>query len=315
MRRFTVILCLAATLLAGGAARAQAERIVVLTAHPAAQAIVATLAAGTDIEARPIQPAKLPAARLASFLGGRGAAGLREAAAAADAVVTFRSFWPDDPLYPHARRANIRIVEIDAGRPLDGALPGIAVLSPADDREAYKALGLSPMPAIGEAAAPWLSPTALGRMLDVVAADLGRLSRPSKDRIATNLAEAKRRLIGAKAEADQKLAAATSVTAIALSGRYGYLANDLGLDLVASITAAPQEWTDERLAKLAAFIRAKEAKLVLVDAEPDATLVKAIGDGGARAVVMRLIEADAADVVGLVQSNAVGLAAALAPGP
>ncbi len=315
MRRLAVILCLAAGLLATGAARAQAERLLVLTAHPAAQAIVATLAAGTDIEPRPVQPAKLPATRLTSFLAGRGAAGLREAAADADAVVTFRSFWPDDPLYPHARRANIRIVEIDAGRPLDGALPGIALLSPPDDRAAYEALALSPMPAAGEAAAPWLSPTALGRMLDVVAADLERLSPTAKDRIARNLAEAKRRLIGAKAEADQKLASATSVTAIALSGRYGYLANDLGLDLVASITAAPQEWTDERLAKLAAFIRAKEAKVVLGDAEPDAALAKAIADGGARPVVMRPIEADAADAVGLVHSNAVGLAAALAASP
>ncbi|MDV3059445.1 metal ABC transporter substrate-binding protein, partial [Pseudomonas paracarnis] len=33
----------------------------------------------------------------------------------------------DDPLYPVARRSNIRIVEVDAARPVDGGLPGIAV--------------------------------------------------------------------------------------------------------------------------------------------------------------------------------------------
>jgi hypothetical protein len=42
-------------------------------------------------------------------------------------VIGVRSLWADDPLYPIARRSNIRIVEVDAARPVDGALPGIAV--------------------------------------------------------------------------------------------------------------------------------------------------------------------------------------------
>ena len=51
---------------------------------------------------------------------------LHKAAQQADAVIGVRSIWRDDPLYPMARRSNIRIVEIDAARPVDGALPGIA---------------------------------------------------------------------------------------------------------------------------------------------------------------------------------------------
>lgn len=292
-----------------GAVRAE-DKTVVLTAHPAAQAITAALVAGSSIDAKPVQPLKLPATRLASFLSGRGAAALREQAERADAVVTFRSFWPDDPLYPHARRANIRIVEIDAGRPLDGALPGIAMLSPPDDREAYDSLGLSPMPASGEGAAPWLSPTALGRMADVVAADLERLAPGAKARIGENLASVKRRLIALKAKADVGISDAETVTAIALSGRYGYLANDLGLDLVASITAAPSEWNSERAQKLGAFIKAQEAAVVLLDAEPSPEIAAAISSAGARPVVMEQAEAAGEDPVALVERNVARLTAA-----
>jgi hypothetical protein len=295
--------------------RAEGGRTIVLTAHPAAQAIASALAAGSAIEVRPIQPAKLPATRLASYLAGRGAAALREAAADADAVVTFRSFWPDDPLYPHARRANIRIVEIDAGRPLDGALPGIAILTPADEREAYEALGLSPMPATGEGAAPWLSPTALGRMADVTAADLERLAPEAKERVAQNLAEIRRRLIAAKAKADAALSAAPSTTVLALSGRYAYLANDLGLELVASITAAPNEWTAERASRLANLVRSRGVSVVLLDAGPNAETAAAIEAAGARILVMAQVEGEAVDAVGVVEDDLARITRALAERP
>lgn len=312
-RALFAAIALAALMLAPGA-RAE-ERVTVLTAHPAAQAIAAALAAGSAIEVKPVQPAKLPATRLASFLSGRGATALRDAASEADAVVGFRSFWPDDPLYPHARRANIRIVEIDAGRPLDGALPGIAILTPAEDREAYDALGLSPMPASGEGAAPWLAPTALGRMADVVAADLERLAPPAKEKVQQNLAEIRRRLIGVKAKADAALTTASSTTALALSGRYAYLANDLGLELVASITAAPNEWTAERAQKLAAFIKARDVAIVLLDVEPNAEIAAAIRSAGAKPVVMPNFDGGGADAVAVVETGIARVTEALVGNP
>src|SRR5690606_7757914 len=109
------------------------ESIRILTAHPASFAIAFALTKGSKIVVEAVQPAKLPATRLTSYLAGRGKDALADAARRADAVVTLRSFWPEDPLYPHARRTNIRIVEIDAGRPLDGVLPGIAIARPRND--------------------------------------------------------------------------------------------------------------------------------------------------------------------------------------
>ncbi|MDI7059458.1 metal ABC transporter substrate-binding protein, partial [Pseudomonas aeruginosa] len=102
----------------------------------------------------PRRPARRPA-----FSAGGGAGGLARAAGRAAAVTALRSIWSDDPLSPLARRSNIRIVEIDAARPVDGALPGIA-LRPGSDLHAY----------------PWLNPTNLGRMADVLASDLERLA-------------------------------------------------------------------------------------------------------------------------------------------
>ena len=80
---------------------------------------------------------------------GRGAPALSKLATDADAVIGLRSLWADDPLYPIARRSNIRIVEVDAARPVDGALPGIAV------QPGNKVDGLNSQ--------PWFSSNNMGR--------------------------------------------------------------------------------------------------------------------------------------------------------
>ena len=67
-------------------------------------------------------PANLPGSRQSAYFSGRGAPALHTLATGADAVIGLRSLWSDDPLYPMARRSNIRIVEIDAARPVDGSL-------------------------------------------------------------------------------------------------------------------------------------------------------------------------------------------------
>ena len=93
----------------------------------------------------------------------------------ADAVIGVRSLWADDPLYPIARRSNIRIVEVDAARPVDGALPGVA---------------LQPGTSDGLNSQPWMATNNMGRMADVRAADLVRLAPSAKPAIEANLAHA-----------------------------------------------------------------------------------------------------------------------------
>lgn len=288
--------------------------VLVLTAHSAAFALASALTKGSTIKVEAVQPAKLPATRLTSYLSGRGRGALADAAGKADAVITLRSFWPDDPLYPHARRSNIRIVEIDAGRPLDGALNGIAIADPSDDTAIYAALELTPMPASGEGMAPWLAPTAMGRMADVLAADLSRLDPQSAKAIAANLAALKQQLLSLKAEADTALAEADDLTAIALSPHFAYLASDLGIELVGSITAAPNEWTPERSAKLATWLRENAVSVVLLDAQPNDDLANAIGEADARFAVLSSIEGETADPAATIRENLNRLAGVFAKG-
>ena len=187
----------------------------VLTTLPVTHSLASALLDGTAVQLKRAAPANLPASRQPSYFSGRGGASLEKAAQQADAVIGVRSIWRDDPLYPMARRSNIRIVEIDAARPVDGALPGIAVSG--DD--AYGAY-------------PWLNPTNLGRMADVVANDLERLAPSDKAKIQGNLAGLKRQLLELSASSQTRLAKVDNLTVVSLSDRLGYLASGLNLDVV-----------------------------------------------------------------------------------
>lgn len=177
----------------------------VLTTLPVTHSLASALLDGTAVQLKRAAPANLPASRQPSYFSGRGGASLEKAAQQADAVIGVRSIWRDDPLYPMARRSNIRIVEIDAARPVDGALPGIAVSG--DD--AYGAY-------------PWLNPTNLGRMADVVANDLERLAPGDKAKIQGNLAGFKRQLLELSASSQTRLAKVDNLTVVSLSERLGY---------------------------------------------------------------------------------------------
>ncbi|AGT08617.1 metal ABC transporter solute-binding protein, Zn/Mn family [Paracoccus aminophilus] len=273
-----------------------------LTAHPAAEALARRLTEGTGIEVVAVQPDKLPPSRVASYLAGRGHAGLDEAALGADAVLTFRSFWAEDPLYPAARRANIRIVEIDAAQPLDERMPGMAVLDPAaTEAPLYAALGLEPMPPEGEETAPWLSPSRLGEMAEVVTGDLSRLAPTDADQLGQNLAGLKRELLEIKAHADQALAQRDNVDVVALSPQFGYFAADLGLDLRARLIAAPDEWTEARADKLAAWL-AREGITTVLTAR---ALPASLSDRLARQQVQVLLldSTDSGDPAALIARN------------
>ncbi|THF66148.1 metal ABC transporter substrate-binding protein [Pseudothauera nasutitermitis] len=243
------ILFVALGLLAGASASAAAAgtpAVRVLTAHPVAHAITARLAEGGAIEITRVVPATLPPTRHASFLGGRGAGAFEAAARQADAVVGLRSVWADDVLYPHARRANVRVVEVDAARPVDGALPGVALRSGEAD-------GLY----------AWLDPTNLGRMADVVARDLGRLSPADAEGIAGRLATFKRAVVELAAGAGRRFAQADNPVVFTLSERLDYFVTGFNLELAGRDVREDEAWTDEAAAQLGERLRAEGIGVVL----------------------------------------------------
>nr|WP_017679035.1 zinc ABC transporter substrate-binding protein [Pseudomonas chengduensis] len=264
-------LALAACALLAGPLHAETQPVRILASLPITYGLGASLLDGSAVQLQRAAPANLPASRQPSYFAGRGAGALDKAARDADAVIVLRSLWPDDPLYPLARRSNIRIVEVDGARPVDGALPGIALRSDGGDALASQ---------------PWLNINNLGRMADVIAADLGRLAPEAKPQIEANLATLKQRLLKLSAASESRLAELDNLSVASLSDHFDYLIDGLNLDLVELSVAKDAEWTAENLAQLSAELRDNDVAAVLVQRQPPADLAKAISDGGSRLVLI-----------------------------
>ena len=222
--------------------------------------------------------ANLPGSRQTAYFTGRGAEALRGLAVKADAVIGLRSIWADDPLYPNARRSNIRIVEIDAARPVDGSLPGIAV-QPGQGVD-----GLNSQ--------PWLASNNMGRMADVMAADLVRLAPAAKPKIEGNLAALKQQLLKLSASSEASLASADNLSVVSLSDRFGYLVSGLNLELIDSQALTDEQWTPEAVQKLAKTLKDNDVALVLDHRQPPEPVKAAIGEAGSKLLVLGIDGAD-----------------------
>ena len=250
----------------------QAGETTLLASLPITYGLSDLLLKDSGVKLQRAVPANLPGSRQSAYFSGRGASALHPLAQNADAVVGVRSLWSDDPLYPMARRCNIRIVEIDAARPVDGSLPGIAV-QPGANRD-----GLNSQ--------PWLASNNMGRMADVIAADLVRLAPDAKPKIEANLAALKQRLLKLTADSEARLAQADNLSVVSLSDRLDYLIGGLNLERVEVQHTGDEPWTPQALEALTRTLKDNEVGLVLDHREPSAEVKAAIAEGGAQLVVV-----------------------------
>lgn len=270
----------------------------VLASLPITYGLGEVLLKGTDVSLERAAPDNLPGSRQTAYFTGRGAPALAKLATDADAVIGLRSLWADDPLYPIARRSNIRIVEVDAARPVDGALPGIAV------QPGNKVDGLNSQ--------PWLASNNMGRMADVMAADLVRLAPTAKPKIEANLAALKQRLLKLSADSEARLASADNLTVMSLSDHFGYLIGGLNLELVGLDARPDAEWTPEALKHLGATLKEHDVAVVLHHRQPSEALKAVISGAGSRLVVL---STDAPDPVAELEGNVDLLIKGLSDGP
>ena len=261
----------------------------VLASLPITYGLGEVLLKGTDVSLERAAPANLPGSRQTAYFTGRGAPALAQLAKDADAVIGLRSLWPDDPLYPISRRSNIRIVEVDAARPVDGALPGIAV------QPGNRVDGLNSQ--------PWFSSNNMGRMADVMAADLVRLAPEAKPKIDANLAALKQRLLKLSADSEAQLATADNLSVMSLSEHFGYLIGGLNLELVGLDARPDAQWTPEALKALSAMLKDNDVAVVLHHRQPADAVKAVITESGSRLVVL---STDAGDPVAELEGN-VGL--------
>ena len=257
----------------------------VLAALPITYGLGQILLEGTGIILERAAPANLPSSRQTAYFTGRGAPALHTLAADADAVIGLRSLWPDDPLYPTARRSNIRIIEIDAARPVDGSLPGIAV-------QPGKVDGLNSQ--------PWMASNNMGRMADVMAADLVRLTPDAKPRIDTNLAALKQRLLKLSADSEARLANADNLSVVSLSDHFGYLVSGLNLELIMVDARADNEWTPETLKQLSKTLKDNDVAVVVHHRQPSDALKTVISVAGSQLIVL---STDGVDPVAELEGN------------
>ncbi len=261
-----------------------------LVAHPVVAALTTALVQGTGIVVlRPV-PETLPPSRQLAFFTGRGATGLADAARQADAVIALRSIWPDDPLFPLARRQNIRLIEIDAARPLDASLPGMALQEGGAFANAQ----------------PWLDPVNLGRMADVIASDVARLVPAAKPRLLANVATLRQQVLAITAQSEARLASASNLTVFILSDRLDYLANGFNLDVAGADARADEAWAPEALAELTQRLRTGSVAAVLHHRELPPPLAQAVQQAGARTIVLLT---EGRDPLGELRENAQRLGA------
>ena len=258
----------------------------VLASLPITYGLGEVLLKGTNVNLERAAPANLPGSRQTAYFTGRGAPALAKLATDADAVIGLRSLWADDPLYPIARRSNIRIVEVDAARPVDGALPGIAV------QPGNKVDGLNSQ--------PWFSSNNMGRMADVMAADLVRLAPAAKPVIEANLATLKQRLLKFSADSEARLASADNLSVMSLSDHFGYLIGGLNLELIGLDARPDAEWTPEALKQLGVTLKDNDVAVVLHHRQPSDAVKAVIAEAGSRLVVLSV---DAADPVAELEGN------------
>lgn len=272
-----------------------AKPVKVLASLPITYGLAEVLLKGSDVQLERAAPANLPGSRQVSYFTGRGAPALSALAQDADAAIGLRSLWADDPLYPVARRSNIRIVEVDAARPVDGGLPGIAV---------------QPGVADGLNSQPWQSSNNLGRMADVLAADLSRLAPGAKAKIDANLAALKQRLLKLTADSETRLAQADNLSVVSLSDHFAYLISSLNLELVSTDARPDADWTPETLQKLSAALKDNDVAVVLHHRQPSEAVKAAVTAGGSKLLVLSV---DGADPVSELETNVDQVIKALTP--
>lgn len=239
----------------------------VLAAHPVIYGLAQQLAHNTSIDIVQAAPAKLPAARQPSYFMGRGLHQLLDHAKKADAVLTMRSIWSDDMLYPLARRSNIRLVEIDVAQPIEQSTAGVALNSN------EKAL----------IERPWLHTGNMLRMSSIMAESFVRLYPSQKKQIQKNLTHIKKRIAALDAKVALALAKAKNLSTIVLSKNTNTLALAANLDIIP--WQAPRK-RKELLAQLPQLLKKENAKIVLSNRKPHDSIAQVIQSNGAQFVLV-----------------------------
>lgn len=288
----------------------------VLTTLQATYSITSALAAGTQIRVVNV-PARGAVMESQAFSLTRvDDAVFKEA----EAVVGIGRLWRDDPLYPAARARNLRIINIDAVSPWNPVESGVSVIRrPVSDVPwAPRQEDLDP----GLSRFIWLSPTNATRMAELISGDLVRLSPADAPRIRKNLNSFTTSMRQLKADYGSRFATLPDPRVLSLADEFVYLLSDLGIFVDGWFIKQDVNWTDADYAALTAYLKEHGVQVVVHKWEPDAKIIAAITNAGAKLVVLDAGDPGVAASTGalppdgyqaLMHANMEALLAALSP--
>jgi hypothetical protein len=163
-------------------------------------------------------------------------------------VLTMRSAWPADPLFAQARKNNIRILEIDASRPLDDSGPGIALQS-----------------SVPQDGYPWLSLNNLSRMAEIISRDFTRLVPGQADTFTANLNQVKKDLFALQSEVAKATLEIDDPYVSATTPAFSYLLESAGF-FTEELLAGAEERLDWKLKKIDENKNFRRKKPLITDA-------------------------------------------------
>ncbi|PIE64403.1 MAG: hypothetical protein CSA26_08585 [Desulfobacterales bacterium] len=191
----------------------------------------------------------------------------------ADAVLVMEGAWPEDPLYPLARRANIKIVPIDIATPLDHGRAGVPLLE---------------VPGTGEQLRHvWYSPANTARMLDITAADLARLFPDYAGAIEKNRDDLKRELFRLRTRYETAFSELDAYEVISLTSDFYYLTDEFGISVIEFFLKPEHRWDEVDLQEFAEVLSSSHVKCVVAKWLPGENIQKIITAAGARTVVLK----------------------------
>ena len=294
------LLCLFfAILMTGAVAQADERRQTILVSLDVTQALVETLTEGADFDVVNVIPQGYAMRGQDAYLKKRQAE-FFVLAERADAVVGVRSAWPSDPLYTWARRGNIRIVRIDAARPLDGYGAGVPLIE------------------IDGATSPyvWRSPANLTRMAAIVADDLARLSPKDAETVKANLTRLQTALFSLRSKYELAFSSLDFVDLVAFTPDFASLVDEFGLAVHFHYLKQETAWTEADMRDLAARLDADMVKAAVCPWEPGEKGRAVLSGAGVTPVVLKRFVRDEAvapldDLVNWYEYNLSGLLSGL----
>ena len=294
-----LLFVLATLLLLTVSARAEDRQQTLLVSLDVVQAMAETLTMDTSIEVVNVIPQGYSMQGQDAFLKKRQSS-FFETAAAADAVLTVSSAWPSDPLYKWARRGNIRIVAVDATRPLDEYGAGVPLIEVEGK--------VSPF--------VWRSPANLMRMAAIAADDLIRLSPKDADTVRLNLEGLQKTLFTLRSKYELAFSELEFVDLAAFTPDYAYLVDEFGLEVHFHYLKQESAWTEDDLRTLGEKLVDEMIKAVVCPWVPDEKGRGVLSRAGATPVVLKRFVRDAAadpldDLVNWYEYNLSGLLSGL----